>query len=176
MAEVNDLLSKLSAAANDLKGQVIEIDRSILACQKQRDTLTSAPVSKSDFLEYLKYDIRRKYDNSYFLQTLKKRLGGVTKDFGALEMAKNGSGLYFSYLNIDSVSPDVIRDEAVFFYFEEVILSRISTLLDNDVWPDDAISVTDRKELISGLDAQIAKLKNDRKNLTDQLSAAGMRG
>ncbi|PIQ25218.1 hypothetical protein COW64_15885, partial [bacterium (Candidatus Blackallbacteria) CG18_big_fil_WC_8_21_14_2_50_49_26] len=68
MAKLHDLLNQLNTAAHELKNQVVTIDCKILECQKQRNTLTSAPVSKADFLDYLKSDIHKKYEKSYFLK------------------------------------------------------------------------------------------------------------
>ena len=119
MAKIDDLLSQLNLAARDLKQQVIEIDRKIFTSQKARDELTSAPVSKSDFLNYLKIDIQRKYEGSNFLQQLGRRLGSVSREFGALESATKGAGLNISYATGDQMIPVPISDSAVFFYFED---------------------------------------------------------
>lgn len=177
MSKLDDLMNQLSAAAKDLKQQVVAIDRQILTCQKQRDTLTSAPVSKADFLNYLKADMRRKYEHSYFLDTLKRRLGSMSREFGALEnIDKHGGSQQVAYLTGDAASAVIIKDEAIFFYFEDVILGRISSLLDGESWSESAVPVEERKALIADLDKQIISLKQDRKKLTDQLVAAGLRG
>lgn len=177
MTKLNDLLSQLSTAAHELKKQVVAIDCSIMECQKQRDTLTSSPVSKADFLEYIRADIRRKYQGSRFMNTLKQRLGSVSREFGALEqMDKRVGNQNISYLTIDASSTETVKDEAVFFYFEDVILGRIASLVDGEAWPESAVPVEERKTLIVDLDAQIVALRQDRKKLTDQLLAAGLQG
>lgn len=177
MSKLDELMNQLSAAAKDLKQQVIAMDCKILACQKQRDTLTSAPVSKADFLNYLKADMRRKYEHSYFLDSLKRRLGSMSREFGALEnIDKRGGSQQVAYLTGDAASAVIIKDEAIFFYFEDVILGRISSLLDAETWPESAVSVEERKTLIADLDGQINNLRQDRKKLTDQLVAAGLQG
>lgn len=177
MSKLDDLINQLSAVAKDLRQQVVAIDRQILACQKQRDTLTSAPISKADFLNYLKADMRRKYENSYFLDTLKRRLGNMSREFGVLENTdKHGISQQVAYLTGDANSAAIIKDEAIFFYFEDVILGRISSLLDGEKWAESAVPVEERKVLITDLDGQINYLQQDRKKLTDQLVAAGLQG
>lgn len=177
MSKLDELLNQITAAAKDLKQQVLAIDRQILTCQKQRDELTSAPVSKADFLDYLKSDMRRKYQNSYFLDTLKRRLSSMSREFGALENTdKNGFSQQVAYLTGDAASAVIIKDEAIFFYFEDVILGRIASLLDGEAWPESAVPVEERKALIADLDKRIISLKQDRKKLTDQLIAAGLQG
>lgn len=176
MTKLNDLLSQLNTAAHELKKQVVAIDCKILECQKQRDTLTSASVSKADFLDYFKSDIHKKYEKSYFLNELKRNLKRVSHEFGALEMGKNGGGMNIAYLTGDPVSRVPVTDDAVLFYFEDVILKGISSLLGSEEWPESAVPVEERKTLIVDLDAQIVALKRDRKKLTDQLLAAGLQG
>lgn len=60
MAEINKALENLRSAAGDLVNAISDLDSRIAACHSKRDAITSAPVSRDDFLGYIKADIDRK--------------------------------------------------------------------------------------------------------------------
>lgn len=174
MAELNKIVSQLKNAANELLGQVKDIDNQIAELARQRDALTGGIVSKDDFLEYLRVHIA--INSGYFGKEINNLLKD-RRDFGGLERQMiNGQG--FPGINLLTAIhvPVDITEKGIWFYFGDVILERLSKSLDALDWPEDAIPVALRREHLLNIEQDTAKLYQQRAELVAMLNEAGITG
>jgi hypothetical protein len=175
MGSINKALETLRNAAEELLGEISALDTQISECQRRRDAIASATVSKADYMEYIKADIERQ--GRIFAKQIALEVEGKRRDYGTLERNKHsGIGERLPYLTGRYAVPVPITEEAVFFYFGDLIAERLGDALDGVGWPNDAIPAAQRAKLIAELEAEIASLKQRRDALAAQLTQAGMAG
>ena len=175
MSELNKALSQLRRAAGQLTQEVTGLDQRIAELYAKRDILTSAPVNKADFLEYIRADLRKRAKR--FAYTLSVGLKNANKSFSSLEQAKNNPAqlIHLPYL-ADPGLPVAVTEEAMFFYFEDAIVAGVSRQVDAMPWPENTQAVSGRSEAIAKLDAEIAALEKQRDALANELVSAGLAG
>lgn len=174
MAELKKIASQLKNAADELLGQVKEIDHQIAGLAKQRDALTSGIVTKADFMEYLRgyIHIKAGFFGKEVSSALKAR-----RDFGSLEYDRiAGNGFPGILLLTAIMVPVVITEKALYFYFGDVILARLSQALDALDWPDNAIPVALRHEQLVNIENETAELYRQRAELVSMLGEVGITG
>lgn len=175
MAEINKALENLRSAAGDLVNAISDLDSRIAACHSKRDAITSAPVSRDDFLGYIKADIARR--GRSFAGSVARSITGHYRDFGRLEnLNADGGKLNLHYLTGQIGIPTVITEEALYFYVGDRIAERLGDLLAALPWPEDAIPVAERAKMLVELDREIAKLTKERDALAQQMVGAGTAG
>lgn len=175
MGEINKALEQLRSAAGELVAAVEDLDKRIAACHGKRDTITSAPVSRDDFIGYIKADIAQR--GRSFAGAISRQIVGFPRDFGRLEHFKaTGQKLHLSYLTGNLSLPVVVTEEALFFYMGDRIAERLSDLLSALPWPEDAVPVSQRSKMLADLDKEIAELTKERDALAQQLVVAGLAG
>lgn len=175
MSELNKALSQLRQAAGQLTQEVAGLDQRIAGLYAKRDALTSAPVTKADFLEYIRADLRKR--TKRFAYTLSAGLKNVNKSFSSLERAKDDPAqlIRLPYL-ADPGLPVDVTEAAMFFYFEDAIVAGVSRQVDAMPWPENAQTASGRSETLAKLDAEIAALEKERDALAHELVAAGLTG
>jgi hypothetical protein len=182
---VGSLLKQLNQAADGLRANIGDIDGKIKVKQQERDALTSAPVSKTDFMAYLAADIDRRGEK--YAAVLIRHVAGVgahakqstrvPQDFGSLERMKVSSGMAIPYLTGDfSVQNTMITEEAFYWIFRDQLKKRIPDALEGleREWPENAVPVEQRRVLVDQLDADISALRGQRQELVNELMAAGL--
>jgi hypothetical protein len=171
--DMNKLLEQINTAATGIKSQINVIDISISNAQRERDALTSGVVSKADFMEYVRADIKRK--NGIFQELFAKHIGRAAKQgFGVLEgLAKSELGLAIPYINPHGFSGTIAAD-AVHYYFSELILQGVEKAANDITFNDEAVPVLERKALIAELDKNLASMRQQRNQLAENLMKAGI--
>jgi hypothetical protein len=175
MGSIDKALETLRNAAEELLGEISALDTQTAECQRRRDAAASAAVSKQDYLTYIKADIERQ--GRIFAKQFAREVEGRSRDYGTLERNKqSGIGERLPYLTGRYAVPVPITEEAVFFYFGDLIAERLGDALDGVGWPNDAMPAAQRAKLIAELEAEIASLKQRRDALAAQLTQAGLAG
>lgn len=175
MGSINKALETLRNAAEELLGEISALDTQISECQRRRDAIASATVSKADYMEYIKADIERQ--GRIFAKQIALEVEGKRRDYGTLERNKHsGRGERLPYLTGRYAIPVPITEEALFFYFGDLIVGRLGDALDVVDWPDEAIPAAQRAKLIAELDAEIASRTQQRDALAAQMIQTGMAG
>ncbi len=172
--ELKKIVSQLKNAAQELLGQIKDIDNQIAELAKWRDTLTSGIVSKADFLEYLRAHIQ--FQSGYFGKDITNAMKDP-RDFGTLERnLTTGQGFPGLRLLTSIQVPVEITDRAVYYYFGDVILEQLTKSLDALDWPEDAIPAALRREQLLDIEQQVADLYRSRAELVNMLAEAGITG
>ncbi|NOT67152.1 MAG: hypothetical protein HOP04_02275 [Methylophilaceae bacterium] len=172
MSELIKQVSALKTAAREILGQIEDIDAQRTALDQQRDTITSANVSKADFLGYLRayMKFKAKRFRQHTLDLLQPQ-----RSFGRLEAGKGSEAGFASmrrFFTGDS-SAMYISDEAVFFYFEDVIIARLSEELEALDWENDALPVALRLEHLRTIEQAKTELDLQRAELVSVMREAG---
>lgn len=173
---VNPLVAKVINAADAVRAQIQSLDDEINGLYEQRKSITERPVSKSDFMEYVREDIRRR---SKVYPLLIKKKWGDKAPFNNFEMLErkhrgHGAGLQnFPYLNWDLDLMDFKLEPAAFYwYFSEVIQERFELAIQDFKWPENAMPAAERRQRMEAIDAQISGLLSRRDALKAQLRIA----
>lgn len=174
MADLKQTLKQLRSARDSLVGEITALDSQISERHAARSALTSGPVSRADFLGYIKADMDRR--GARFAQFLMRQIADVPRDYGTLTRINNGrSKLNIHYLT-GIQSPLDMTEDAVYFYFSHALVARLETELDALDWPESIATVAERAPLIVALDAEIAALAKQREDLAASLTDAGLAG
>lgn len=175
---VKTLLSQLRGAADAIKAQIHEADKQIEALNKERRALADAPVSKADFMEYIRADIGRRAAGYPIRLKQWARKTNFPPSFVQLERTHTQEGLHmFPYLDGEApYNGPIVEFEprALYWHFGELIAERFSAALDVLQWPADAVSVAERRTRIAKIDAQIQELETRRDGLAKDLMDSGM--
>lgn len=173
MSDIKKLVSQIKSAANELLGQVADLDNQISALTVQRANLTDSPVSKQDYFDYVAEFF--KVQGKSFKDQIQRQIKAGAHGYVKLE-DRMRTGIFhpLDLLRGESAAPVVVTDSALFFYFGDMMAQRLADECDDMEWPNDAIPVKERAKLIAALDTEIAALKKKRDALTGQLSEAGI--
>jgi len=175
MSKLTNIVSQLKTAANELLGRVADIDRQIGELAKRRDALTMGVVSKDDYLEYLRINLKRRGER--FGRAIAKNLNQGSRNFSRLERELDaGEGFFGANLLTEFNVSVPITEEAVFFYFGETVIDRLGAALDALEWPADAVPVAERRTLIATIERDNAELNRQRDKLVAMLADAGITG
>jgi hypothetical protein len=174
MSELKQLADKLRKSVAEITGQVEAIDAQIEECQSRRSAINNGRVSKDDYLFYVRESLRRKGD--VCAQRARKHVKeDKAKEFVSLErvMKNNVNGLFIPVLSWDYTTPG-ITDEALCFYFGDIIVDKLSVALEGLDWPADAIPASERVAMISHIDGEIEELIKKRDVVFSKLQEAGL--
>jgi hypothetical protein len=174
MTELNKIVSQLKSAANELLGNVAAIDKQIAELAQQRDALTSGVVSKADFLEYMRAYFQRQ--GSVLQREIVNSLKDA-RDFARLER-KHESLTTFNgaWLLTGHMVPVPVTESALYFYFADTMIERLSLALDDLEWPADAVPVELRRAQIENIKLETDSLLKQRAELVAMLADAGITG
>jgi uncharacterized coiled-coil protein SlyX len=174
---INPLVAEVIAAANGVRSQIRALDDEVATLQKQRQDLIDPPISRADFMEYVREDISRQ--SKVFPAMLKTKFGNgrpFGNNFEKLERvyAGHGKGLQaFPYFNwsLDDLGFK-LEPAAFYWYFTELIQERFELAIQDFDWPTESMPVAERRERIKKIDAQISDLTARRRVLQGQLMSA----
>lgn len=174
MTALNKIVSQLKSAAKELLGNVAAIDKQVAELAKQRDALTSGLVSKADFLEYLRAYFQRQ--GSVFQREIVNSLKGV-RDFARLERQQDTSNNFNgAWLLTGHMVPIPMTESAMYFYFADIMIERLSIALDALEWADGAIPVELRRTQLENIELETDGLLQQRAELVAMLADAGITG
>lgn len=174
MSDLKKALQQLRGARDTLVAEIAALDAQIAERHATRSKLTSGPVSKADFLGYVKADMDRRA--AFFATGLMRAFSEAPKDYGNLNrMHGAGAKLNVNYLT-GAQSPLEMTEGAVYFYFGAEMVARLETALDILDWPESAIPSAQRAALIATIDAEIEALNKQRDELSASLVDAGLAG
>lgn len=170
--KLKGLLRQINDAANEVVSAIQNLDARIANLQEQRQRIGDAPVSRADFLEYIGHELDRQAVN--IEANLVRALGGIDRSFFALENRR----ISVLFLTTSRTSPDVITEEACFWYLKPVIMARMAELAESmDFAPAaELVPIETRRAMIAEIDAEIDKLRAERDELAAQLEATGIVG
>lgn len=175
---VKTLLSQLRGAADALKAQIHEADQQIATLNEERSALADAPVSKADFMEYVRADIGRRAAGYPIGLKQWARKTNFPPSFVQLERTHDQCAPQFiPYLDGETPysGPRIeLEPHALYWFFGELIAERFAAGLDVLQWPADAVSVAERRARIEKIDAHIRELETKRDGLAKDLMDSGM--
>lgn len=175
MPDIKKLVSQIKNAANELLGQVAELDNQIVTLTAQRAELMDSAVSKQDYFDYVAAMLKRK--GEAFKSQIQRQIKAGPLGYGQLEdMASQQLSHAVDLLRGEVRGPVIVTDIALYFYFGDMMAQRLANDLDGLDWPKDAVPVKERAQLIAAMDTDIAGLAQKRDALTGQLSEAGISG
>lgn len=173
---INPLVAKVIDAAGAVREEIRKLDGEIEALQVKRRSITEPPVSKDDFMDYVREDIKRR--SKLFPISLQKKWANRSEInvFDRMERMYSGAagGLQpIPYLSGDLEKMDTGLEPAAFFwFFGEVIEERFAEAINDLPWPEDAMPVAERRARIKEIDAEIDKVSIRRNGLQVQLKTA----
>ncbi len=174
-ADLKSALGQLKSVADNLLAEIGRIDAEIASRVAKRDALLAAPVSKAEFLTYVREDMRQKAD--YFAKNLGRALVQQEKSLGAMEAAgRHAAGnLNLYYLTGSFIPNGGISEGAMYFHFGDEMTKRVGTLIEDIDWPEAPSEPLDeRRQLLVTLNDEIAALEVQRDDLASQMIEAGL--
>lgn len=175
--KLGPLFLAVQKAAGAVLAEIKKADEEISQLEAERTLLTEAPVSRDDFMDYVRSDIERR--GAAYKQALGRWKNKWFQNiFSRLERAKqNGHPQGIPYLNAEQPNDFAeMTPAAIYWLFGEQIAERFGDALDVLPWPDNAVPVAERRARIAILDAEISRLIDHRDELAAELSAVGMTG
>ena len=175
MSEFAGLYSKLRKAAEAVKGEITALDTKISALNSERQSLLDAPVSKEDFMEYVRADIAARAQG--YQGALKRwRRKNEFNSFAQLERRlKQGGACAFPYLNGEHPIDGTLMDApAMYWLFGEQIAVRFADAIDCFDWPAETVSIADRRKRVGEIDEELDTLVDKRDALAADLIKAGI--
>jgi hypothetical protein len=173
MSEIANIAQQLKAAANKILGEIKIIDNQIAELQKQRDSITSSKVTKEDFLTYLAAHFRIKAE-TFELKLSREMFPRLNFDFGSLERGfDNNHGFAGTFPLTASPVPQVISEDAVYFYFSDIILEKIGDSL-SGYFDDNCMPVSELRQALSEIEATKKTLLSRRDELVKTLDDSGI--
>ncbi len=176
--EVKDLLIELRSAAETIKKKINEADQRIEELLNERENISESRLSKEDFMQYVRKDISRRA-SVYPLRMKKLAMNSgfpFSMNFSHLErIDASGNAMSFPYLDgEESRDGALLHPGALYFIFGDLIEKRFSDALDQFDWPENSMSLDDRRKRITEIDQQLEKLNEERDSLASDLMSTGM--
>ena len=172
MTKLNNIVFQLKEAANELLGRVSAIDKQVAELAARRDALTTSGVSKADFLEYMAAHFKRR--GQRFAREIAGSIAG-RREYARLER-ETQAGADFAGVPLFTgfPAPVVVTEEALCFYFGDVMAARLSEALDTLEWPENAVPVASRRAQLAAIESDTAELLRQRDELVAMLADAGI--
>lgn len=176
MSEFKSLVAKVKKAADDVRGQIQALDEEIAVLEEQRRIINNAPVSKADFMDYVREDIRRRSARLPYVLKQKWARDGQYNNFVRLERYfTNGDLQPIPYINGEVPTPGVNLDpDAFYWYFGGLIIERFEQAIEGLDWPEDTMPVLHRRQRLEDLDAKIQELLSRRDELAADLQSVAV--
>lgn len=178
-AEANEfkaLVAKVKKSADDVRSKIQSLDAEIAALNEARKAIDDAPVSKNDYMEYLRADIARMA--ARMPQAIKEKWArdGDFRKYGMLERIHSRSGSQpIPYINGETHGTSVeLGPSAFYWYFGDLIAERFDQVLEEVDWPQDAMPVVDRRKRVAEIDSKIDELSRRRSILESNLRSVSV--
>jgi hypothetical protein len=173
VSKLTSLISAFKRAAGEVFGEVSAIDKRIKENRRQREAFLAERVSKEDFIGYVSRTVELK--GKPFEQRLQRMVGNMDLTLGRLEIAmKHAGGISLPLLKGEAFFPEAITEDAVFYYFGEIVTQRIGDAVASLDWPKGVMPAAERLKMIERLDAEYAGLLEQRQALEAELKDAGI--
>ena len=169
--ELNALLTSIQLATDSVVAKIRDADERIAKLEAERTLLTEAPVSRADFMAYVRSDIERRADafKSNLASWQRKWFRNTFTQWEGAE--ESGRPQPIPYLDGENTLACAMSGPAIYWMFGEQIAARFSAAIEALPFPDDAVPVEERRLRIASIDEEIAGLVMSRDALADQLSA-----
>lgn len=176
--EVKGLLSQLRSAADVIKKQIHEADQKIEALLNERANLSEARLTKEDFMQYVRKDIERRASNyPNRMKNLARATGfPFSISFPLLERnEKSGNTQPLPYLDGEGYHDgSALNPAAMYWIFGDLIEKRFSDALDQFEWPENGLSLDERRKRIEKIDQELERLNEERDSMANDLMSTGM--
>ncbi|KWC40826.1 hypothetical protein WL51_06980 [Burkholderia ubonensis] len=172
MSDMKKLIAQVRDATSRMVKEVQDVDAQVAELHQQRAALNDGIVTREDYVEYLKESFRRqsRRGRNKLLAALSKP---YQRQYATLERGMvQGEGITQDFLNLTLIPTDVTQ-VALYLWFGDALAERIGELLKCLDWPDDAVPVAERREMVKKLDIEIAALTDKRDALVRQIEEAG---
>jgi len=168
VSKLTNLISALKRASGEVITEVSALDKWMQENRRRREAFLAERVCKEDFVSYIRRTMELK--GKPFEQKLQRMVAGQDLTLGRLELAVNFSGgVGLPFLTGDAYIPTPIEEDAVFYYFGDLITQRIADAVDSLDWPKGVMPAAERLKLIDKLDAEYADLMGQRLAIEDQV-------
>ncbi|MBL8374129.1 hypothetical protein [Accumulibacter sp.] len=166
--EISSLFSSLQTVTDSVLQKISDADGKIAKLEAERSLLTDSPVSRDDFMAYIRADIERRGED--YKRVLVRWQGKWFENtFSRWEgFQESGKQQPIPYLDGETFST-AMSTQGLFWLFGEQIAARFGEALEALPFPDDAIPVEERRIRIAAIDAEIAGLAAHRDSLAAQL-------
>lgn len=173
---ISPLVAKVIDAAGAVREEIRKLDGEIEALQSLRRTITEPNVSKSDFMDYVREDIKRRgarFPIQLQVKWAKKNEFNIFDRMERMYCGHAGGLQPIPYLSGDIEKMDTGLEPAAFFwFFGELVEERFAEAINDLPWPEDVMSVIERRERIKEIDAEINQVSIRRDDLRTQLKTA----
>jgi len=174
-AALVSLVRAVHEAADVVIGKIHEADREIAELEAERSSLTESPVSRAEFMEYVRADVERR-GSSYKLRLKHWKGKWFQNTFAKFEKAHStGIDQTIPYLSAENPFGGAeMAPDAVYWLFGDLIVKRFGDAAEGLPWPEKSVPVKERRARIASLDQQISDLQKRRDALSADLAATGM--
>lgn len=173
--------NQLHAIAGDMKTEIHRLDGTIEERGQALQAIYAAKVTRADFLQYLKDDLRQRGEQ--FVQDLKSefhagRIPDLYFQFRNQEGRREaGATIAMKCLAGSAKNVDVMTEAGFFFYFGDLIAERFCDALDATgkvKFGETTIPISERRAQCKKLETEIAKLQFQRDAMTADMIEAGL--
>lgn len=174
MSEIKTLIDQVSLAANKIIARIHELDSQITLLDDERGRIVSEPISKSDLMEYVREDIKRRREFYPTLLRTKWAKDGRATNFPNHERIFEEGGVQaIPYLDGEISNPGIVfRSDAFYWFFGDLIADGFERGIEKLKWPEPGLPLKERRKKIQEIDAQIDALQEEREGLAAELGEA----
>lgn len=172
--EVKGLISELRNAAGIIKNQIHAIDQRIEALFIEKEQLEEVPLTKEDFMFYVRQEIKRRAENYKRRLKYHSHKTGFPFNF-SYPILENNPHLALPFLGTENIHVrNSFEESAIYWMFGDLIEQRFAEAIDQFNWPEASVSIDERRQRIAEIDAELAQLEEERDNLASDLMDTGM--
>lgn len=171
MSELKSLLAQMGKAANEVVGKIRALDAQIEQLNAKCSEISDAPLAKSDFMEFVREDIRRR--GASYPTRLKIKWARDLRHlhFSVWERTfQGGTDQMIPYLDGDVCNPGIFfKPDAFYWLFGDLIATRFEAAVDVLPWPTPGLPIAERRIEIEKFGKQIEALVSERDELAAEL-------
>lgn len=166
-SNLSDLYQQITGAAKEAKEQIQRLDNEIETRVKERHALSSAPLTKADFLEQFRSKVRMAGDShamllKYEIDKLERSVHYASRPDAGFDFLLAGRGL----------GNQQISQISLCYFFEEAIVQGVERACLELEWPDEnAPTLAAMTARMSDLDAEINKFEAERESYVQVLKS-----
>lgn len=175
--EIQELLVQLGTAREKLTWELRRIDMEYSTLCAQRSKITSGAVSLDEYVAMLKqsFALRGGRQEGFIVAAIKSA-GCAYGQLMATMANHPRDGLGGSmWLSLPTL-PTIISEEAMYFYFGDIMAERIGRAVAHLPWDEKSMPDELRKTTLAEIDESLSRLQLTRDALAAKLIDAGLRG
>lgn len=166
-SNLTDLYQQITGAAKEAQEQIQRLDSEIDLRAKERHALSSAPLTKADFLEQFRIKVRTAGESHASL--LKHEVNKVER---SVHYASRTDAGFDFFLAGRGIGNQQVSQISLCYFFEDAIVKGMERVCLDFEWPDkSAQSLAEMTARISVLDTEIAKLEAERESYVQVLKS-----